>query len=67
MTDTSGASKPTDRDAPIPSHVLEAIPREADAPPSEFTLVPCDVEGMDRMTRWITVDAADIVDLSAWR
>lgn len=37
------------------------------ASPEEYTFVPCDAEGRQRATTWLTADADAVVDLEGWR
>jgi len=46
---------------------LHAVVVENDGGPDECTLYPRGSSGLDRMSRWITVDADAVVDLDAVR
>lgn len=66
MKDAPEAVDPSGLDRSSCPHSLEVLPRD-EGTRDEYTLVPRNVEGIDRMTRWITVDADGLLDLAAWR
>lgn len=67
MTDTSsGFGSSRDRATSHP-HVLDVLPRSDGDPNGEYTFVPRDATDEERMTRWITADSDDVLELSEWR
>lgn len=66
MTDMS-SSQASGTDEAMRPHTLEAIPADADDACGEYTFVPRDAEGDERLTRWLTAEEDAIVDLSEWR
>lgn len=46
---------------------LHAVTVEHDGGPDECTIYPRGSSGLDRMSRWITVEADAVVDLDAIR
>jgi len=66
MSDTSGGlgARSTAGDHP---YVLEALPSDPDDPDGRYTFVPRDADGDERLTRWITADRGDLLELTEWR
>ncbi|WP_135821500.1 DUF7511 domain-containing protein [Halostella litorea] len=54
-------------DSKSPGEELHAVTVENDGRPDECTLYPRGSTGIDRMSRWITVEADAVVDLDAVR
>ena len=54
-------------DSESPGEELHAVTVENDGGPDEWTLYPRGSSGLDRMSRWITVEADAVVDLDAVR
>jgi hypothetical protein len=66
MSDTSGGlgARSTADDHP---YVLEALPSDPDDPDGRCTFVPRDADGDECLTRWITADRGDVLELTEWR
>jgi hypothetical protein len=67
MTDsTSGFGSKRGRASGHP-YTLEVLPSDPDDPNGEYTFVPQNADGDERLTQWISADRGVIVELSAWR
>lgn len=65
MTDTSNGFEPERSRSTSHPHTLEVIAN--DTGPGEYTFVPRNADDGERLTRWISADADDVVELRAWR
>jgi len=66
MTDSSNGFEPEPSRSTSHPYTLEVISSESDTS-GEYTFVPRNADGGERLTRWITAAADDVVELRAWR
>ncbi|MFO7927493.1 MAG: DUF7511 domain-containing protein [Halobacteriota archaeon] len=67
MTDSSSGFGPRRVRSTDHPYTLEVLPSDPEDPTGQYTFVPRDADGIERLTQWISADSNAIVELSAWR